>query len=423
MSNCRLSLPSELSNSYKLSEYNIYLKYGKGLVYNTITQAIAEFNEKEIKSDDLPFLLENGFVVFKNDNELKRLNSEYENREIFSENFHLIIALTLDCQFRCVYCYENHPKKYMNQEIKSQVINLVKREAVRGKNISIVWYGGEPLLDFNSIASLTKEFIEICNKYNVTYCASMISNGYLFNNNIIDSLKTLHIDSVQITLDGMNEIHEKRRPLMNKKKSFDRIIKNIIDIYNSKYTKIHLRINVDKSNIQSAYELIEYLSIKKLYDIDINLGLMKKFGCDHNGFKLEKNLFSMKEFSDEFLKFRDKLVEFGFKKATEKMIPEYKINSCTMDAPNSYVIDPDGYVYKCISYVGQKEHSIGTVGDGFNKYAHLLYNPFKFDICKKCTFFPICKGGCLINNIDGVKECNIWRFITEDLILREIKEI
>ena len=296
MSNCRLSLPSELSNSHKLSEYNIYLKYGKGLVYNTITQAIAEFNEKEIKSDDLPFLLENGFVVFKNDNELKRLNSEYENREIFSKNFHLIIALTLDCQFRCVYCYENHPKKYMNQEIKSQVINLVKREAVRGKNISIVWYGGEPLLDFNSIASLTKEFIEICNKYNVTYCASMISNGYLFNNNIIDSLKTLHIDSVQITLDGMNEIHEKRRPLMNKKKSFDRIIKNIIDIYNSKYTKIHLRINVDKSNIQSAYELIEYLSIKKLYDIDINLGLMKKFGCDHNGFKLEKTLFSMKEF-------------------------------------------------------------------------------------------------------------------------------
>ena len=69
MSNCRLSLPSELSNSYKLSEYNIYLKYGKGLVYNTITQAIAEFNEKEIKSDDLPFLLENGFVVFKNDND------------------------------------------------------------------------------------------------------------------------------------------------------------------------------------------------------------------------------------------------------------------------------------------------------------------------------------------------------------------
>ena len=110
----------------------------------------------------------------------------------------------------------------------------------------------------------------------------------------------------------------------------------------------------------------------------------------------------------------------GFTHAVEKMSPEYKINSCTMDAPNAYVIDPYGWVYKCISLVGQKERSIGNVLTTFDENAHTKYSPFGSKQCIACKYFPVCKGGCLLNNSDGSNECNVWRFITRDLILRDV---
>lgn len=102
------------------------------------------------------------------------------------------------------------------------------------------------------------------------------------------------------------------------------------------------------------------------------------------------------------------------------MVPEYKVNSCTMDAPDSYVIDPDGYVYKCISKVGQRECSIGNVMEGLNVEAHLEVDVFESEMCSKCMYLPICKGGCLMNNQYEHKECNIWKFITERLIISDI---
>lgn len=89
-----------------------------------------------------------------------------------------------------------------------------------------------------------------------------------------------------------------------------------------------------------------------------------------------------------------------------------------MDAPNAYVIDPNGFVYKCISRVGREEYSIGHVGNGFgfDADAHKKVTPFDSESCKTCKYFPICKGGCLMNNMGVDKECNIWKFMTEELI-------
>lgn len=391
--NCFLSLPDEMVKRYKLSEYNIYLDEKRGLVYNTITQAVSEFEDKVLSADNLSDLVECGFIVPVEADERAVLQNEYDQRDKFSNELHLIIATTLDCQFRCVYCYEKHPCVYMNDSTKTAVINMVDNYAKIGKNISVVWYGGEPMLDFESIKQLTHEFQNICSDYGVLYTASMISNGYFFSEESILKLDELSVVSVQITVDGTKAIHESRRPMISGNESFEHIIKNMIDINHNTHVEVHLRINADKDNIQSAYELVTYLKEIGLTGIDVNLGMMKAFGCDHACGNKAKKLFTMREFADEFMRFKEHLINNGFYHAVEKMMPEYKVNSCTMDAPDSYVIDPDGYVYKCISKVGQKECSIGNVKEGFNEKAHLLLDAFDSEMCEKCKYFPICKGG------------------------------
>lgn len=417
---CFLVMPKTMASDYKFSIYNIYLDETKGLVYNTITQAVSAFEDKALNVEDIAELLECGFVVEKSVDELAMLKKEYDCREQLSSEFHLIIATTLDCQFRCFYCYEQHPKVYMGDEVKQSIVNLVKKQACAGMNISIVWYGGEPMLDFHSIRELSYRFMTICENYNVNYRASMISNGYLFNRDNISHLDSLRINSIQITLDGMKEIHEKRRPMIDGRHSFERIIENMILIKQISHVQLHLRINVDKKNIDSAHNLLEYCFKRGLQNIDVNLGMMKAFGCDHTCGSCDSSLFSMKEFSREFLKFRDYAKKLGFVTAVEKMTLEYKVNSCTLDAPNAYVVDPYGFVYKCISLVGQEKYSIGNVQTVFDENAHNIHNPFIFPMCTSCKYFPVCKGGCLLNNEGRAKECNIWRFVSEDLILRDI---
>lgn len=401
--NCFLSLPDEMVKKYKLSEYNIYLDEKRGLVYNTITQAVSEFEDKVLSADNLPDLVECGFIVPVEADERAVLQDEYDQRDKFSNELHLIIATTLDCQFRCVYCYEKHPCIYMNDSTKAAVINMVDNYAKIGKNISVVWYGGEPMLDFESIKQLTHEFQNICSGHGVQYTASMISNGYSFSEESILELDELSVVSVQITVDGTKATHESRRPMISGNESFEHIIKNMIAIDHNTNTEVHLRINVDQDNIQSAYGLVTYLKEVGLTNIDVNLGMMKAF-------------------ADEFIRFKEHLIDNGFYHAVEKMMPEYKVNSCTMDAPDSYVIDPNGYVYKCISKVGQKECSIGNVKEGFNEKAHLFIDAFDSEMCEECKYFPICKGGCLINNRGDHKECNIWKFITESLLIADIDQ-
>lgn len=416
-----LLMPDELSKKYKFSKYNLYIDEQRGIVSNTITQAVSQFGDYMINSLDLPDLLECGFVVPIDKDELRELEIEYESRDNLVNELNLIIAITLDCQFRCFYCYENHPVVYMKNDVKAALISFVEQKAKAGNDISVVWYGGEPLLDLSTMKELTFSILKICKENGVLYRASMISNGYAFDDYNIYCLDDLHIKAVQITLDGLEESHEYRRPMINGEKSFDMIISNMTKIYFHTDCQLHLRINVDKDNIEEAYRLVEYCESNGLEDIEVNMGLLKEFGCNHSCSGCSSRLLSMKQFADEFLKFKKFLVEHKFYNAVNKMNPEYKVNSCTMDAPNAYCIDPNGFVYKCISDVGQTSKCIGNVKDGFDENAHSEVSPFQLEICTKCEYFPICKGGCLKNNSGVHRECNIWKYITEKLILQEME--
>lgn len=59
----------------------------------------------------------------------------------------LIIAPTLDCNFRCPYCFEDLKKIYMTKGTVNAIKNFVRNKIKNGvTNLNVSWYGGEPLL-------------------------------------------------------------------------------------------------------------------------------------------------------------------------------------------------------------------------------------------------------------------------------------
>lgn len=91
---------------------------------------------------------------------------------------------------------------------------------------------------------------------------SIITNGYLFNDMAISIFKEYPLDLIQITLDGQKDSHNKLRALKNSMKpTFDVIINNLKSIVTElPTTKIHLRINVDKTNLPDFLSLKNYVN-------------------------------------------------------------------------------------------------------------------------------------------------------------------
>ena len=60
-------------------------------------------------------------------------------------------------------------------------------------------------------------------------------------------LKKCDVTKLQITIDGIEEIHDKRRPLQNGKGTYKRIMDNLTNL-KDELIPVSLRINTDREN-------------------------------------------------------------------------------------------------------------------------------------------------------------------------------
>lgn len=273
----------------KLSKYNTVVKIDdENVIYNTYSRKYViykndqeehvnnlfsnlnndKYNLKDAES--LKKFINNGMVIEDELDELLRIKFNDNLAKFDSETFSLVIQPTLDCNFRCVYCYEEHKKSSIENQTKENIIKFIDKISRKSKNIRVAWFGGEPMLEIDTIIALTLKFKELCIKNGCNYEATMTTNGYLFSDDNIDILQQLSVNQFQITLDGTKECHDKKRPLSTGERTFEKIIKNIIKILN-KNIKITLRINVDEENYEYIDELLDMIPEEKRAYVNINM--------------------------------------------------------------------------------------------------------------------------------------------------------
>lgn len=164
----------------------------------------------------------------------------------------LLIYPTYQCNVRCWYCIQNHQDVVMSNDVIHKVKAHVKRILETNKklkNFHISWFGGEPLLEYNTIIDITNYTLHLCNKHNVIFSASITTNGILLSEERIKHFKELNLNHYQITIDGHREKHNKVKRL-NKQSAFDLTVNNIKHIaeINPEAT-INMRINYDNNCI------------------------------------------------------------------------------------------------------------------------------------------------------------------------------
>ena len=91
--------------------------------------------------------------VGNSEDELYSLKERYEKIAYNDSNFFLMINPTLDCNFKCWYCYEKHIK---NSEMNNTNLLKVKKliNNILSTNINsftLSFFGGEPFLKYKQV--------------------------------------------------------------------------------------------------------------------------------------------------------------------------------------------------------------------------------------------------------------------------------
>lgn len=395
------------------SKYNYFLEIdNKYFLYNSLSNSFAEldletFNElkrlrqeRKIPDYDKDFIddLKRMKALVEDDrDEINKIKYFSLLRRFNNKTLSITINPTLDCNFACPYCFEGtHRHVYMTDSVEDQCIEFIKKHA-EAKNLNVTWFGGEPLLAFKRIVSLTEKIKLIGLKYD----AGMITNGYLLNKNIIKRLKDLSITSMQITLDGLAPIHDKRRCLINGGKTFDKITQNI-DLLKqiAPEIKVSVRVNIDKTNEDDFIYLYKIFADKQYP----NLMVYPAFVDDITDSHTNCNLFDCQRQVAFWIQLYKKYsLDFSH------FYPKNYRYECAIRNQNSIVIGPKGELYKCWNDVGLEDKIIGYVdGRIINERLLLRYlngaDPFDDPKCQECILLPVCGGGCPYTRLQNMYE-------------------
>ena len=305
-----------------------------------------------------------------------------------SDTFQLIINPTLQCNFRCWYCYENHEgHTSMDDDTFQRVLRAIDRLIDSHANVSIGFFGGEPLLRYDNIVKpIIEHSTEYARQLNKEVTFSFTTNGYLLGEEQAEFFKNHNVQSFQITLDGGKEFHDKVRH-SGKRGSYDKIIKNI-EILLSRHLPVLLRLNVTKDNIASFGKVVEWLG-----PLPANLKSKLTVGV-HQVWQTIGNEDIAKE-SDRLI---DSIIQAG---VYARGIPGDNLRDmCYGDRINSAVINYNGEIYSCTAVDFKSETPTGhidptgcmAVDEDFT--ARRINRRWEKDICRECRIMPLCLGGC-----------------------------
>ena len=394
--------------TYKLSLYNNIIRINNShtILFNSynmesilLKNCILEDGEelkRKMKSDKLLYnqLLETGMLVPEEKNEVEELELRIQSGQNNSDHFIFHINPTLDCNFNCWYCYENHISgSKMNPSVLSGVKKRISGilDSSNIKQLNISFFGGEPLMHFEEVA---KEIIthtsKECESKSKSFRISFTTNGYLFNDSIIEWLSHFPC-SFQITLDGGSLAHNKTRFLKGGEGSFDRIVENVYKLVEH-HLHVIVRVNYTEGNIYTVGDIFEsFKDLWKTYSEYVSFDFQRVWQ-ERNNTEDETEL--------KMMGIRKLFRESGATVHDNFLLRDVRF-PCYGDKKNYLLVNYNGDVFKCTARDFLSKNRIGKLMESgeieFDSELLKARNESKFSkkVCRDCRVAPLCGGACI----------------------------
>lgn len=439
---------------YRLSRYDIPVRLADGaaLLFNARTRSLILLSEGEARAYRdlagqgdfgpadvadrllLQALIGGGHVVGAGVDELALVRQSYEATRAAKGSLTLTIAPTMACNFACGYCFQglNKPTKKMTPDVQDAIIDFVKAKKDL-KALSIVWYGGEPLMGRDSIFRLSDRLIAYCDKNKIAYSAGIVSNAWFLTAETAAQLHTRRVRWVQVTIDGDRDTHDKMRPLTSGGRTFDRILDNIEQALDETAMSIQARVNVGISNVERADAMLDDFAARRL-------GQRGNFGVyfapieastPESGSAFTEKL-SRADFNRKVLALEGKARQLGF--AGIQTPPSGFSGMCVAASNSGYVVAGNGDVHKCWETAHDPSKRTGSIfepeklHDSVNATLWSQWTPFDNATCRDCKILPMCGGFCAHRFIyadpeEAALPCPSWKWNTAEYVFARAKDL
>lgn len=446
------------------SQYNLGYRLSNGnyLIMNGCTGAVDEVDKfigrilvdyeamesiDALESETVDILTKRGYLTKLNSSEevkvLRKISSAYEDAE--SKELAVTLIPTYNCNFRCPYCYElrlyENGREWMHNSMTIETVDnifehLNKMEDL-GKSIrTIHLYGGEPLLKENR--KLIEHIVDKAKKKG--YKLSVITNGYDLGA-YMDLVSADGLSEFQITLDGIGEIHDKRRKHMGGVKTYERTVQLIDDLLKSG-ARVSVRSNIDKDNLSQIPRLLEMFKLKGWSK---NESFRNYFKAVHGCYSSEDTPITdadimsiLGNISGGNIKHEAGMSGVGADIAARfSYILEtgdyamFKPSYCSA-VNGMLVFDPFGDIYPCWDVVGKEKHKIGSISTGeavFNQIYNMWSSRKTGNIskCSTCPYVLYCGGGCpahaeSVNGSINSPYCDTFKQVFDKVVPEKYEE-
>lgn len=270
---------------------------------------------------------------------------------------YLELQITDRCNLKCKHCYVGKSK---DNELPLNVIQNILQEFQEMQGLRVMITGGEPLLhrDFNGLN-------EVLQNYAIRKI--LFTNGLLLNSKL---LRSLHVDEIQFSIDGMKQGHEAIRG----KGTFSLVINNMKDAKRQGFT-VSVATIVHSKNLDEFDEMESFfkeIGVKDwTVDIPTPVGNLK----DNPSFQVPPDI-------------AGKYLNYGFGENYHTTDEGF---ACGLHLSS---VLANGTIAKCAFYY---DAPIGHVDEGLRKVWARL-KPIKLEELEcydiSCPEINSCRGGC-----------------------------
>ena len=323
-----------------------------------------------------------------------------------TDEIQLFFVPNYSCNFSCTYCYQDqytNPNQELDLKMVDAFFSYIQSEfAGRKKYITV--FGGEPLLGSPKQKEMIVYLLNKANEAKLEVC--FVTNGYTIVD-YIEILRKGNIREIQVTLDGTEAIHNKRRFLKGGAGSFEKIVKGI-DLCLQNNITVNLRMVIDKENISDLPGFAQFTIDKgwtKSPFFKSQIG--RNYELHHcqstpdklfDRISLYESIFELVRQYPHILEFYKPAYSITKFLSENGELPEPLFDACPA-CKTEWAFDYTGHIFSCTATVGKVDESLGTFYPEVSRKDDLISEWEMRDVtaipdCKDCSVQLACGGGC-----------------------------
>ncbi|MEA4925087.1 MAG: thioether cross-link-forming SCIFF peptide maturase [Syntrophomonadaceae bacterium] len=311
------------------------------------------------------------------------------------------------CNMKCHYCFASQGDFGLKPGLMSlttgkRALHFLAAQSGPIKQVEVDFFGGEPLLNAAMLKELVGYARQLEKDWDKKFNFTLTTNAVLVNQDIIDFVVDNRI-SVILSLDGRPATNDRHRILNNGEGSYHNIVPKIKKMVESQPVSYYIRGTFTRLNLDFSRDL------QHIIELGFDMVSLEPAIGPKNGYSIEEQ--DLPQVLAEYDRLTNLLLSchragrnvhfFHYNLDLQKGPCLAKRQSGCGAGVEYLVVTPEGDLYPCHQFVGEKQYLMGNIyGTQLNRGISRRFIQNRLgdkDECRRCWTRNFCGGGCHAN--------------------------